>query len=87
MNAPQNRGRKKRKIKYMAKVNVKSSTVASVDYDSKSKEMTVEFLNGSSYVYEKVPESVYSDFMKAESKGKFVAKSLRNKFTDRRVES
>lgn len=69
----------------MAKVNLKSSTVASVDYDSKTRELTVEFLNGGRYAYESVPESVYSDFLKAESAGKFVAKSLKNKFTTRNL--
>lgn len=69
----------------MAKVNLKSSTVASVDYDVKTREMTVEFLNGGRYVYEGVPESVYTDFLKAESAGKFVAKSLKNKFATRNL--
>jgi len=67
----------------MAKVSVKSSTVSTIDYDSKTRELTVEFLNGGRYVYEAVPESVYNDFVKAESKGKFVAKSLKNKFKTR----
>lgn len=69
----------------MSKVTIKSSTVATVDYDSKTRELTVEFLNGGRYVYEGVPESVYSDFLKAESAGKFVAKSLKNKFTTRNL--
>ena len=69
----------------MAKVNVNSSTVASVDYDSKSQEMTVEFMNGSSYVYEGVPPTVHQDFLKAESKGRFVATQLKNKFSDRKL--
>ena len=43
-------------------------------------------LNGSTYLYRGVPEKTYTDFVAAESKGKFFASSIRNKFVAEQAE-
>ena len=60
-----------------AKVPVNSSNVKSVGYNPTFKHLFVEFLNGALYCYEKVPDSVFGEFMVSPSKGKFVYDRIR----------
>lgn len=62
-----------------------SSSVKSVSYDSKKRELTLEYVSGDRYLYENVPEDVHSGLVLAESKGKFVAANVRSKFTYRKL--
>ena len=65
---------------------VQSSNIAEVDYSAESQELFIKFTNGATYKYEEVPPRVYSDFLKAESKGKFFHSNIRNVYDYRRVE-
>lgn len=65
---------------------VQSSNIAEVDYSAESQELFIKFTNGATYKYEEVPSRVYSDFLKAESKGKFFHSNIRNVYDYRRVE-
>ncbi len=62
-----------------------SSNVASVRYDSEQNLLEVEFLNGGRYHYYDVPEQVAQSFEQAESKGVFLAHSIKGHFRYSRV--
>jgi len=47
-----------------------SSLLASCEYDTVAKELTVTFSNGKDYVYVDVDKSVYDDLIDAPSAGK-----------------
>jgi hypothetical protein len=57
-----------------------SSVIANSKYDSNTEELYIEFVAGTSYVYEGVPESEYEAFEKAASQGIFFTKRIRDKF-------
>lgn len=49
-------------------------------------DVVVTFVNGGKYTYHDVPDEVFVEYSKAESKGSFVAKNLRGKFRTRKHE-
>jgi len=51
---------------------VSSSNLASVGYDSQSKLLEVEFLDGSVYQYFNIPSYIYTGLMNAASHGSFL---------------
>ena len=57
---------------------MKSSAIRSVGYDVATKRLEVEFISGTIYQYVDVPENLYIDFMRAESKGAFFDRNIRN---------
>jgi hypothetical protein len=59
---------------------VESSSISSVGYDAASKTLEVEFHNGSVYRYYDVPQSVYTAWMAAPSKGQFFTYHIRDSF-------
>lgn len=61
---------------------VKSSNVAAVAYQKDFSYLWVRFKNGSVYLYEHVPEGVYSGLLAAPSKGSYVWSVIRAKGTD-----
>jgi hypothetical protein len=61
----------------MKRQKVKSSTIASVGYDVKTKVLEVEFINGDVYTYSNVPKEIYFAFLKSSSKGKYLWKYIR----------
>lgn len=50
---------------------VTSSNLRAVGYDAGARELWVEFVNGSVYVYEGVPAEVHAALMAAPSHGKY----------------
>lgn len=62
-----------------------SSNLASVRYDSEQSLLEVEFLNGGRYHYYDVPEQIAQSFEQAESKGVFLAQSIKGHFRYSRV--
>lgn len=56
---------------------VSSANIASIGYDSATKILEVEFLNGSIYQYFDVPESLYDGLMSADSHGKFLNEHIK----------
>lgn len=68
-------------------VEVKSSNIAAVGYDRKSKTLRVRFhYNQMLYDYEGVPASVHKQLMAAQSKGDFFHKVIfSSRYTMRRV--
>jgi hypothetical protein len=61
----------------MQRVEVVSESIKSIGYDEENKVLEVEFIRSGLYQYMLVPKDVHSDLMAAESKGKFVNKSIK----------
>lgn len=63
-----------------------SETVKSIHYDTDRRELEIRFVNGSRYLYFRVPEAIFERFMSAESAGKFVHQEIKNKYEFKRLE-
>lgn len=50
---------------------VTSSMMTDVEYDKTSHELQITFTSGKTYVYSDVPQNVYREFLKADSKGSY----------------
>lgn len=59
---------------------VESSMINKAVYNFAAQTLKVEFSTGAVYEYQGVTESVYSDFCKSESQGKFLNEKIKNKF-------
>lgn len=71
------------------RIKVESSNLDFVYYDEKEEELIIWFKNRVRevhYVYSKVPVTVFGELMKAESKGKFFQKEIRNKFDVEKID-
>jgi len=55
----------------ITRIRVKSSNIYSVGYDTALKILQVEFRDGSIYEYYEVPEKLFNELIKADSKGRF----------------
>ena len=59
---------------------VESSSIASVGYGRTSKLLEIEFRSGAIYRYRAVPESIFTAFSTARSKGNFFSTQVRGKY-------
>lgn len=59
---------------------VTSSTINAVGYEESNNILKVNFKNGSTYVYQNVPKTVYQEFLTSESKGKFFNRNIRGQY-------
>ena len=59
---------------------VQSTAVRSVDYDAASRTLFVVFDSGDRYAYFDVPLELFTAFLAAESKGRFFAEHVRDRF-------
>lgn len=59
---------------------VSSSSIRSLGYDARTQTLEVEFVSGSVYRYASVPKDVWAALRKAESKGKFFQRYVRDTF-------
>lgn len=57
-----------------------STNIARYKYDEKARVLTVEFKNGGTYNYYDVPQAVYDQLNAADSKGQFLARSIKGAF-------
>jgi len=55
---------------------IDSTTIIKSVYDTESKEMVVEFKNGTKYQYNEVPHQTYTKFRMAESQGKYFNENI-----------
>jgi hypothetical protein len=58
----------------------RSKQVRSYGYDKAAQVLEIEFSSGGIYDYAGVPESIYLEFIKAESLGSFIANRIRGAF-------
>jgi hypothetical protein len=65
--------------------NVESSMLLAAGYDEATREMRVIFRTGDTYRYMNVPQEVYLELLKAESKGAFMKTHVIDRFPSRRV--
>jgi hypothetical protein len=49
-------------------------------------DLVVTFKNGSRYRYHGVPDDVYVEYQKAESKGTFISRNLRGRFRTQKLD-
>lgn len=57
-----------------------SSNIAAIRYDAEQSLLEVEFLNGGRYHYYDVPEQIAQAFEQAESKGVYLAQSIKGHY-------
>jgi lysyl-tRNA synthetase class 2 len=60
--------------------DVDSSVLDKASYDKATKELTLVFDSGETYIYKDVPADINDALMKAESKGKYFYANIRDKF-------
>ena len=66
-------------------VLVESSNIQSIDYDPERNHLTINFHSGRSYRYEKVPQTVYDEFVNSESKGRYFNYYILGKYDTTRI--
>jgi KTSC domain len=60
---------------------VESSSIEAIGYDAAASELHVRFLeSGETYVYRAVPELVYRQLLRSDSKGTFVSERIRDEY-------
>ena len=64
---------------------VLSREIEWIGYEHKRNMLQVEFIVGSIYQYENVPETVYQEFLTAPSYGRFFESNIKNKYQARKV--
>lgn len=57
-----------------------SSNISKIKYFDDSETLEVEFKNGGVYEYFDVPHTIWESFKNSESKGKFLAQSVKGKY-------
>ena len=62
------------------RIYVDSDAITFISYNAPSKELTVSFNHGGTYVYLNVPKRVYDNFDKTRSKGEYFNRVIRNRF-------
>lgn len=64
---------------------VESADIKSIGYDSETQTLEIEFHSGGIYQYLDVPDSVFSNLMNADSKGKYFHKYVKNVYSYRKL--
>jgi hypothetical protein len=66
-------------------VQLRSSTLATAEYDAASTQLTLAFHDGSRYRYSGVPGHLFLNLLGAPSQGRFFNQQIRAKFTCERL--
>ena len=69
----------------MERYSVASSNVRSMGYDPQTQTLEVEFMSGTIYQYYGVPENMYDQMMKEQSKGRFLNAYIKNQYPYSRI--
>ena len=67
-------------------IKLGSTNLHSVGYRSEDSLLLVQFNNGAAYEYYDVPQYVYDDLLQAESKGKYFAQVIRNRYACKKTQ-
>lgn len=59
---------------------VESSNFVSLEYDTQTENLIIQFKNGSKYEYEKVPHRTFTQMRLSESQGKFFKTNIEKTF-------
>ena len=65
----------------MQMIRVSSSAITAVGYEASSGRMKIEFTQGHSYDFCRVPQYVYDGLMRATSKGTYYNENIRDRYT------
>lgn len=71
----------------MAIKHVNSSTIRHLDYDEKTKTLSVTFLSGATYHYDGVSPEAYKALETADSVGGHLARHIKGKYPHRKATS
>lgn len=63
--------------------NVQSTSINAIGY--KRRTMNVEFSNGKTYEFKKVPRALFDQFAKAASKGQFFINEMKGQFNGKMI--
>lgn len=61
-------------------MHVESEAITDISYDDARAKLFVEFIDGDRYVYVGVPGEVHRSFLDADSKGRFFAFEIRDRY-------
>ena len=61
-------------------IEINSTNLKSASYDTESQDLTISFNNGSIYVYNKIPWTVFTKLRMSESQGKFFNSNISKKY-------
>ena len=64
----------------MKMLNVTSSCIKGFNYYNETKIMFIKFNSDSLYAYYDIPETLHSEFMNADSYGKFFNANIKNRY-------
>lgn len=64
---------------------VQSSNLTAVGYDDGENKLYVAFKANTLYVYHDVPQEIYQELMKSDSKGKFLNQNVKNAHRSEKV--
>lgn len=62
----------------MNKININSVVINSLEYDNTRQDLKVNFKSGKIYVYTPVSQEFFTKLTKAQSKGSYFNKNIRN---------
>lgn len=62
-------------------IAVSSSSVAEIGYGQKKKALVVRFKNGGVYIYQSVPQQIFTNMLNASSKGSFLDSDVKNVYS------
>jgi hypothetical protein len=62
-----------------------SSVIATMNYDTASAILTIAYVSGAVYAYEHVPNEIYNRMKAAISKGTFLNKYIKGKYSFKRL--
>jgi KTSC domain len=65
---------------------VESTSLISVGFAKEARILEIEFRTGVVYRYFAVPQSIFEEFKRAESKGRYFTQSIRGKYQFQRIE-
>jgi lysyl-tRNA synthetase class 2 len=68
-------------------MDVDSTAISEIDFDSERGKLLVRFTSGERYVYVGVPGEVCRSFVEAESKGRFFQAQIRDRYPFNRLDA
>jgi len=68
-------------------MDVDSTAIQTIDYDTTRSKLFVRFVSGERYVYVGVPADVCRSFLDADSKGRFFQAEIRDQYPYNRLDS
>ena len=70
----------------MARADLQSHTLKTAIYQDRSASLELAFRSGAIYRYRDVPEPVFQELLRAESKGRYFNQRIRNRFPHAKID-